>query len=58
MAYDIAQAPGKGYMMQCFMMYMTGSSVSIISIMIIGMGILNSLKAISAVNKSKYTFLL
>lgn len=36
------------------MMYMTGSSVSIISIMIVGMCLVNSVKSLGAVNKRKY----
>lgn len=35
-------------------MYMTGSSVSIISIMIVGMCLVNSIKSLGAVNKRKY----
>ena len=36
------------------MMYMTGSSVSIISIMIVGMCLVNSVKSLGAVNKREY----
>lgn len=53
MAMEIAQAPAKGLLMQGFMMYMTGSSVSIISIMIVGMCLMNSVKALAAVNQRK-----
>ena len=51
MAMEIAQAPAKGLLMQGFMMYMTGNSVSIISIMIVGMCLLNSTKALAAVSQ-------
>ncbi len=51
MAMEIAQAPAKTLMMQGFMMYMSGSSVSIITIMIVGMSLLNSVKALAAVNQ-------
>lgn len=51
---EMAQAPAKGLPMQAIMMYMTGSSVSIISIMIVGMCLMNSVKALAAVDKRKY----
>lgn len=54
MAMEIAQAPAKGLLMQGFMMYMTGNSVSIISIMIVGMCLLNSTKALAAVSQRTY----
>lgn len=55
MAMEIAQAPAKGLLMQGFMMYMTGNSVSIISIMIVGMCLLNSTKALAAVSQRTYS---
>lgn len=54
MAMEIAQAPAKGFLMQGFMMYMTGNSVSIISIMIVGMCLLNSTKALAAVSQREF----
>ena len=54
MAMGIAQSPAKTLAMQGFMMYMTGSSVSIISIMVVGMSLLNSGKALLATNQCKY----
>lgn len=51
MAMGIAQSPAKTLAMQGFMMYMTGSSVSIISIMVVGMSLLNSFKSLLATNQ-------
>jgi hypothetical protein len=51
-AMEIAQAPAKSLPMQAIMMYMSGSSVSIISIMIVGMCLVSSIKALAALNKS------
>jgi hypothetical protein len=53
-AQDIAWGPAKSLPMQAIMMYMTGSSVSIISIMIVGMCLVNSVKALGAVHQRKF----
>ncbi|KAJ8599632.1 hypothetical protein CTAYLR_005393 [Chrysophaeum taylorii] len=45
-AMDVAIAPGKNILMQGFMMWMSGSSINIFSIMITGMAFMNPIKAI------------
>ncbi|KAF0691538.1 Aste57867_17269 [Aphanomyces stellatus] len=49
-ASEIAQAPFKGLFQTAFMMWMSGSSVNIFSIMITAMAIFNPLKALFDVN--------
>mmetsp|Transcript_21697 Transcript_21697/g.28080 ORF Transcript_21697/g.28080 Transcript_21697/m.28080 type:complete len:177 (-) Transcript_21697:1074-1604(-) len=51
-ALDVALAPGKNIFMQGFMMYMSGSSINIFSIMITGMAFLNPIKAIFNINET------
>jgi len=50
MAWDTAIAPGKGIPMQMFMLWMSGNSVQIFSIMITGMLIWNGIKGIMGTN--------
>lgn len=45
-AMEIAVGPGKNVLMNGFMMYMSGASINMISIMITFMGIMNPVKAI------------
>mmetsp|Transcript_21612 Transcript_21612/g.69607 ORF Transcript_21612/g.69607 Transcript_21612/m.69607 type:complete len:173 (-) Transcript_21612:54-572(-) len=45
-ALDMGLAPGKNIFMQGFMMWMSGSSINIFSIMITGMAFMNPIKAI------------
>lgn len=49
-AMDIAWAPGKSLFMTGFMMYMSGSTVHIFSIMITAMALFNPIKALFAIN--------
>jgi len=48
---SIAQAPAKNLPIQAIMMYITGSTLSIISIMVVGMALFNSIKALAAYHK-------
>ncbi|KAJ3226094.1 hypothetical protein HK099_005563 [Clydaea vesicula] len=45
-AWEVALAPGKNFPMQMFMMWMSGNTVQIFSMMIVGMLIFSSIKAI------------
>lgn len=46
---DIAWAPGKGLFMTAFMMYMSGNTLNIFSIMITGMALMTPVKAIAGI---------
>ena len=48
---DIAKAPGRNLLMTAFMLWMSGSTVNIFSIMITVMYLFNPLKALFQVNK-------
>lgn len=47
---NIAYGPGKNLLTTAFMLWMSGSSIQIFSIMMTGMSLLNPLKAIFSVN--------
>ena len=49
-ALDMGLAPGKNIFMQGFMMWMSGSSINIFSIMITGMAFMNPIKAIISID--------
>ena len=49
-AMDMGLAPGKNIFMQGFMMWMSGSSINIFSIMITGMAFMNPVKAIVSID--------
>lgn len=49
-ALDVALAPGKNILMQGFMMWMSGSSIHIFSIMITAMAFINPIKAIVSID--------
>ena len=53
---SIAYGPGKGILSTGFMLWMSGSSIQIFSLMMTGMALMNPVNAISNVNKtfSKY----
>ena len=53
-AMQIAQAPGKNIFMTAFMMYMSGSSVQIFSIMITAMALFNPIKALLSINTGMF----
>jgi ER membrane protein complex subunit 4 len=53
-AMQIAQAPAKSLPMQAIMMYMTGSSVSIITIMIVSMSFMTPIKALMSIKKREF----
>lgn len=48
---NIALAPGKNLFTTAFMLWMSGSSIQIFSIMMTGMALVNPLKALVAVNE-------
>lgn len=48
----IAYSPGKALFSTAFMLWMSGSSIQIFSIMMTGMALINPLKAISTTNKT------
>ena len=48
---NIAYGPGKGIFTTAFMLYMSGSSIQIFSIMATGMALINPLKGIGQTNK-------
>ena len=48
---NIAYGPGKGLLTTGFMLWMSGSSIQIFSIMMTGMALLNPLKALFALNE-------
>lgn len=52
----IAYGPGKGILSTGFMLWMSGSSIQIFSLMMTGMALMNPINAISSINKtfSKY----
>jgi ER membrane protein complex subunit 4 len=50
-AMNIAYGPGKGLLTTGFMLWMSGSSIQIFSIMMTGMALFNPLKAIATVNE-------
>lgn len=52
----IAYAPGKNLFTTAFMLYMSGSSVQIFSIMMTGMALINPLKALLTVNDAFKNF--
>jgi hypothetical protein len=58
LAWDTAIAPGKGIPMQMFMLWMSGNSVQIFSIMITGMLFWNGLKGIMGTNQTFERFAL
>ncbi|EPZ33669.1 Protein of unknown function DUF1077, TMEM85 domain-containing protein [Rozella allomycis CSF55] len=49
-AWDAALAPGKSIFMTLFMLWMSGSSVQIFSLMITGMSLYNPIKALCQLN--------
>lgn len=51
-AFNIAYGPAKGLLSTGFMLWMSGSSIQIFSIMMTGMALMNPLKAIASVNES------
>ena len=53
---NIAYSPGKNLLTTAFMLWMSGSSVQIFSIMMTGMALINPLKAIFSVNDSFKAF--
>lgn len=52
----IAYSPGKSLLTTAFMLWMSGSSVQIFSIMMTGMALLNPLKAMASVNDTFKAF--
>jgi hypothetical protein len=50
-AMNIAYAPGKGLLSTAFMLWMSGSSIQIFSIMMTGMALINPLKALFSINE-------
>jgi len=48
----IAWGPGKNLLSTAFMLWMSGNSIQIFSIMMLGMSLMNPLKAIATVNDS------
>jgi hypothetical protein len=51
-AMETALAPGKNIFMQGFMMYMSGSSINIWSMMVVGMAFVNPIKALLAIDET------
>jgi hypothetical protein len=49
---SIAYAPGKGILTTAFMLWMSGSSIQIFSIMATGMALINPIKALGSINKA------
>ena len=52
-AWELALAPAKSIFMTLFMLYMSGNSVQIFSIMITAMTLMNPMKAIFQVNQGR-----
>jgi ER membrane protein complex subunit 4 len=52
----ISLAPGKALLSTCFMLWMSGSSIQIFSIMMTGMALMNPLKGIAALNETFQRF--
>lgn len=53
---NIAYGPGKNLLSTAFMLWMSGSSIQIFSIMMTGMALLNPIKAIFSVNDTFRAF--
>eukprot|EP00953_Heterococcus_sp_UTEX-ZZ885_P036000 18565-Heterococcus_DN1.PRE.1 len=51
---ELAAAPGKNLMMNAFMMYMSGSSINIFSIMITAMLLSSTTSAVLNTNKGQF----
>eukprot|EP01038_Epipyxis_sp_PR26KG_P008315 gene8315-11249_t len=51
-AMNIAYGPGKALLQTAFMLWMSGSSIQIFSIMITGMALINPLKGIATINET------
>lgn len=54
--YAIAYSPGKSLLSTAFMLWMSGSSIQIFSIMMTGMALFNPLKAIATLNDTFRAF--